>query len=1678
MCFGLTLVGVENSRIQPVDGVSFIAILQHSSLQPKSETLGFYLYFPLWCTLAKIFDSKNLCTWLGDSMEIYGVFEPLTPAKPVPARSGHNTQVASTSGRGTEKENINDEFLCTSSLGTTEYLEDNGNKGSSVLGVAGKDPKSTTTDQNNTSCIQEETKCNDNKAHDVHESQYGINNSIPSIPSPSETKDSRKRRNNGIDLNKKPSQRTRMKKHRPKVYDDSKPKKVQKPKTPKPKTPKPVTPNRVHERSVRSRKEKFKEPTSCMQKSTSYVDQRDSHHVSKLHEEAICVQNSMSYNIEDVEQASRVSRNALIPMIPCKRRLDLNYPIEGESKSHDEHLSFNFDNGDYDFFDRIVTSKRNTKRRSRFQNKSVEIEASEDLLDDNNNKQQCGLDFSVIENLKQTKKHVRRFVYVYKCQKKRNSKTSTLQVYQKKCRLDQCLQISRKSGPNFPKLFKKQRKMRKKVTINPNWLLKFLENSKKKKEPHKKLKKKVAKNNLLLLPIFSPMKKKRSILQTRRRENLVDFPISKEISLYDERFLLCQEENFLQMTECLPLQEVPIHEIDSFTSLPLHCQGVENTVAALDWLQLQEVPLLESQSWKKDRKRKSQSRKRDQSRKSQSLIPKQKDSKLYIREMTKYITKKLAKLDINAECTAIVVRNNDNRALVKTKPKKEKEKEKEKEKKILAKVDLDEESERVWKIVMENDGSQPFEEMDNDKKEWWERQRNIFRGRVDSFIAKMHLIQGNRRFSPWKGSVVDSVVGVYLTQNVSDHLSSSAFMCLAARFPVKSKNKEVVDHFEVNTSQESVKSNTEIYEGFFNNNKIDQNSITSYDDEINLSQNTQLSQTEASNLEDKPCLDENPKSFRKVLDLNEVDCLRNFYNIDESALDESKVVEESNLGEEKSKSKESEASNLEDKTFVDENLNTFRKVLETEEADYLKNFCSINVDDSALNESHVQEKSTFGQEKSTLEQEKPTFEQEKSTLEEEKSTLEEEMPTFEQEKSTIVEEKSTFEEEPRIVAPISSLQSEITMEQGVNVVNSHESNKKGKSTIEQEKSTIEEEKSTIVEEKSTLEEETRIVAAISSLQSEITMEQGVKVVNNQEINKKGKSTFEEEKSTHEEEPRIIAPISSLQSEITMEQGVKVVNKKKGKKKSKKEQKEEVKIDWEKLREIYSQNGKKEINEDFMDAVDWEAVYNTPVQEIANLIVERGMNNVLAIRIKDFLNRMVKDHGSIDLEWLRDIPPDKAKEFLLSIPGIGLKSVECVRLLTLHHNAFPVDTNVGRVATRLGWVPLQPLPEQVQIHLLNSYPMVDTIQKYLYPRLCTLDQKTLYELHYQLITFGKVFCTKLNPNCNACPMRAECRHYASAFASARLALPGPKGSSSVTTTIIPAPPASPPPLPPVQPPPPLVVADVDPNDCDSNSYVENCEPIIEIPPSPEPYVEVKLPDIEDYFCESEDEIPTIRLNTQEFEETLKETINKKNNLSFSETDDVSNAIVALSREAASFRVRVRPIKHTGKLRTIHIVYELPDFHPILAGFDEREQEDPSRYLLAIWPEISSSKNIEEETVKGTILIPCRTANRGKFPLNGTYFQVNEVFADDETSDVPMDVPRHFLWNLSRRDLACGTSATSIFKALSTGDIQHIFWRGSICVRGFNRKTRQPRPLHRRFHVSTTVNSTGNKKTPKK
>jgi len=124
------------------------------------------------------------------------------------------------------------------------------------------------------------------------------------------------------------------------------------------------------------------------------------------------------------------------------------------------------------------------------------------------------------------------------------------------------------------------------------------------------------------------------------------------------------------------------------------------------------------------------------------------------------------------------------------------------------------------------------------------------------------------------------------------------------------------------------------------------------------------------------------------------------------------------------------------------------------------------------------------------------------------------------------------------------------------------------------------------------------------------------------------------------------------------------------------------------------------------------------------------------------------------EWLRDVSDDEARDFLMSVNGLGRKSVACIMLLTLGRKEFPVDTNVGRICSRLGWIPLDAAES---IEELDDYAPEPEVHAYLRSRLLGFDVETLYELHYQMITLGKVFCSKHSPNCTACPMQKECEY---------------------------------------------------------------------------------------------------------------------------------------------------------------------------------------------------------------------------------------------------------------------------------------------------------------------------------
>ncbi|XP_048546768.1 protein ROS1C-like [Triticum urartu] len=895
-----------------------------------------------------------------------------------------------------------------------------------------------------------------------------------------------------------------------------------------------------------------------------------------------------------------------------------------------------------------------------------------------------------------------------------------------------------------------------------------------------------------------------------------------------------------------------------------------------------------------------------------------------------------------------------------------------------AKVDLDFETTRVWNLLMGKATDEPVDGNDVEKERWWQQERKVFQGRANSFVERMRLVQGDRHFSPWKGSVVDSVVGVFLTQNVSDHLSSSAYMSLAANFPPRTVNRNCKDD------------------------------IISQDDE-------------------------------EIVSTVAVGGVRIFDFFDNGARPDLRENFE-------------ELSITNEKIHVETKNNASAYEL-TKGENYSFNSKEANADLCDHQEAEVDPKA----------QQFPDFSIELITSEK---------------SSRAIQFQKDMSSSKSVIISETILQSELSSS-GDNPSHNSSVGSVGGAASQQLGSNFD---SLAGNDASTKELECQRIKT-TTVNDDGASQHGIP------------STFEASDFQEHESLSItggtIAETANTVDESTVKSGFPFYNggpdKEARPKKTRTTRKEKTEnFDWDKLRRQACADGHmKERKSERRDSVDWEAVRCADVRAISSAIRGRGINNVLAERIQEFLNRMVRDHGTIDLEWLRDTPPDSAKDYLLSIRGLGLKSVECVRLLTLHQLAFPVDTNVGRICVRLGWVPIQPLPESLQLHLLELYPVLETVQKYLWPRLCKLDQKTLYELHYHMITFGKVFCTKTKPNCNACPMRGDCRHFASAFASARLALPAPQEKSLVNPSnqfsfqsgSMPTPNST-------------VLPQLEESTRGKVFHTNNSEPIIEEPTSParEELPETWENDIEDY---DPDEIPLIKLNMEAFAHNLENCI-KESNMDL-QSDDIEKALVAISTEAAS--IPVPKLKNVSRLRTEHYVYEIPDSHSLVQqlGLHQREDGDPSPYLLTIWMQddinamIKAPKPcsdfrredgfcnnekcqhcvLERENqsryVKATILVPCRTGTKGTFPLNGTYFQVNEVFADHKSSYDPIYVVRKDLWPLERRMVYFGTSVSSIFKGLTTEEIQQCFWKGFVCVRGFERETGAPRPLCQHLHV---------------
>jgi endonuclease-3 len=155
---------------------------------------------------------------------------------------------------------------------------------------------------------------------------------------------------------------------------------------------------------------------------------------------------------------------------------------------------------------------------------------------------------------------------------------------------------------------------------------------------------------------------------------------------------------------------------------------------------------------------------------------------------------------------------------------------------------------------------------------------------------------------------------------------------------------------------------------------------------------------------------------------------------------------------------------------------------------------------------------------------------------------------------------------------------------------------------------------------------------------------------------------------------------------------------------------------------------------------WEQVAEAPAGEVADAIRCGGIADQKARRIQAILAAISEREGRIDLRRLHDLDDTAAEAYLESLPGVGPKTAACVLAFAMGREAFPVDTHVHRVATRLGWIPAK--------------TTADRAYRLLAPRV---PPGIRYDLHLALITHGRTVCRAQRPRCDACVLRDVCAY---------------------------------------------------------------------------------------------------------------------------------------------------------------------------------------------------------------------------------------------------------------------------------------------------------------------------------
>jgi endonuclease-3 len=158
---------------------------------------------------------------------------------------------------------------------------------------------------------------------------------------------------------------------------------------------------------------------------------------------------------------------------------------------------------------------------------------------------------------------------------------------------------------------------------------------------------------------------------------------------------------------------------------------------------------------------------------------------------------------------------------------------------------------------------------------------------------------------------------------------------------------------------------------------------------------------------------------------------------------------------------------------------------------------------------------------------------------------------------------------------------------------------------------------------------------------------------------------------------------------------------------------------------------------------WEAIRDAPVAELTEAIAPSNFAEAKAPNIQKTLRRIIEERGVPAIDFLNDLPADQGLRWLMSLPGVGIKTASLVLLFCFAKPLLPVDTHVHRVSQRLGLIGPKVDPTAAHALLLPLLPP---------------EPPVLYNFHVSMLRHGQQICVWGEPRCEKCVLTDLCVWY--------------------------------------------------------------------------------------------------------------------------------------------------------------------------------------------------------------------------------------------------------------------------------------------------------------------------------